>query len=419
MSLVEKDISKNNFEHFSKTVEYASRIESEQKFVATKPEVFEVFRSMALPIERQAYLSHPDEEFSLRVRKLLGPKDARYTATLKDRGQLENGQQHRLEIETDVDAATYKFYADRYPFIKKLRAEPAEGFVVDFMEGMPPIIEIETKNPVWREHLLGIVEHTTKEVTGDRTFDPETLAHRFNPREKSPPRESLDTFTERVVSAVLAEYVCGRDYAVVGLSGMSGSGKSTVTRAIEATLTERFGESYRPITLSTDDYHRGRTWLEDTYGAPWTNWDDPRVYDTEELARDIKLLKQGYPLIRRHFDFEKEEVVFDEQVPPSPFIVLEGLYAGSPDLNGVRNLHFELPTGVATSIGRDLRRLVIEGRTNRVFPTPEARLRYQLETALPAYINQERPRLNSFSACARPLASRAFMLEAYGSKPTL
>lgn len=413
MSLVENELNRKNIESFSGSPEYQQRIEAEQKFIATNPALYESLKEIATPIERQVYISHPSEEFSLRVRKWKRPEGTNYTATLKDRGEIKDGQYHRLEVETEISPETYEFYAQRYPYIRKLRAEPSEGFTVDFTEGLStPIIEVETKDPLLRQCYIDQLEPSVIEVTGDARYHSESLAHELhgNP-EHTPSIETLEAFSQRVIKEMLGQYVSGKDQVVVGLSGMSGSGKSTVTRAIQDTIIEQFGEEYRPIVVSTDDYHRGRKWLEETYGAPWTEWDDPRVYNTEELAHDLMLLEQGNPLIHRHFDFATEETVFDGESAPSPFVIIEGLYAGSPDLNHVRSLHFSLPTGVATSIGRDVRRLVIENRANRVFPTPESRLKYQLETALPTYFRQELPTRNRFSASVRPMASRAFMLE--------
>lgn len=414
MNSVEKITTTNNIELFKSSPEYADRIEPESKFLAVKPEVFEEFRAIATPIERQPYLSHPDEEFSLRTRKWHTAEGTQYTAALKDRGQMVGGVQERLEVEVPISKEAYDFYAqgDRYPYVSKLRAEPSEGLVIDFFEGFDtPVVEIETKDQALRESYLALYGDALMDVTGDRRYDSEALAHQLHPSpESQPTKESLDAFSERVAKEMVARYVVGNNQVVVGLTGMSGSGKSTVTRMVQNAIAEEFGEEFRPIVVSTDDYHFGKEKLEAMYGAPWTEWDDPRTYNTAELAIDLANLADGIPLIRRHFDFATEEPVFDYEIAPVPFVIVEGLYAGSSDLASVRDLHFELPTPVATSIGRDVRRLVIENRANRVFPTPESRLKYQIETALPLYLSQERPGRNNFSGCARPLGERAAML---------
>ena len=91
MSLVENELNRHNVESFNKSPEYAQRIEAEQKFLATRPEVYEHLKAIATPIERQVYISHPADEFSLRVRKWNKPEGPLYTATLKDRGEVKDG----------------------------------------------------------------------------------------------------------------------------------------------------------------------------------------------------------------------------------------------------------------------------------------------------------------------------------------
>ena len=78
--------------------------------------------------------------------------------------------------------------------------------------------------------------------------------------------------------------------------------------------------------------------------------------------------------------------MYDGAFTPSPFIIIEGIHAGSQHLEGQRDALFEMPTGHATSIGRDLIRIISEGRANATFGTPEERLKYQIEVALPTYL---------------------------------
>lgn len=411
MSLVENELNQKNFERASNNPEFARRYELEKKLVPITPKAFDHYRPFTIPIE-QTYLSRVGEEFSLRVRK--SPKGDGYTATLKDTGTIVDGMKKRLEIETPISKTAYDFYTQNpnFPTLNQLRAPMAPSMTIDFIEGDPLIIiEPETGDQDELRILTDSLEGMVEDRTSDPTLTKEYIAHRLAGTEKdiyAP--EPLEHFSNRIAKEMVAQYVAGRNQVVVGLTGMSGSGKTTVTKAIQEMIAETFGGHLKPIIISTDDYHRGKKWLEATYGAPWTEWDDPRVYNTAQLSVELSQLAQGVPLIRRHFDFEKEETIFDEEVQPSPFIIVEGLYAGSNDLKDVRSLHEMLPTGIATSIGRDVRRLVIENRANRAFPTPESRLKYQLEAALPLYLSQERPQHRSFSASSRPLASRAFML---------
>jgi uridine kinase len=191
---------------------------------------------------------------------------------------------------------------------------------------------------------------------------------------------------------------------------MSGSGKTTVTTTLQERIVELFGEKYKPVVLSSDDYHFGKKFLNEKYGAPYKDWDAARTYNTSLLATDIGWLQKGLHILKNRFDFDSQEPVFDKEVTPSPFIIIEGLYAASKDLENVLDIHEKLPTTIGTSVERDLRRLVIDTRANDEFPDPESRLKYLIESAIPEYMSQVFPERKRFSESSRPMAKRAFML---------
>lgn len=412
MSQVEKEITRKNIELANINPELVKRREIESKLRVIKPGAFESFRPLAVQLDA-VYLSNPEDEFSLRVRREKAAEGFIYSATLKDRGRVVNGVKNRLEINVDtLSQEAYDYYANTPQFVpfQQFRTQITNEMSIDYIEGHDSIIEIETADDDIRAGLMKDLDGLVEVKSHDRQFDKESIAHMLAGREALNSPESLDSFSTRVADEMIAQYVSGKNQVVVGLTGMSGSGKTTATKAIRERIIDLIGDAYAPLVISTDDYHFGKTKLDAINGEPWTQWDDKRTYNTAELANDITLMAQGKHLIRRHFDFDTEEPAFDEEVAPSPFVIVEGLYAGSKDLEAVRDLHFNLPTSIATSIGRDVRRLVIENRANRVFPTPESRLKYQLETALPLFLEQQKPTRNSFSASVRPMADRAFML---------
>lgn len=420
MSLVEQELTLRNVEQARRNPEFEKRQEVEYKLTPIHPEILTyLYKEKSEQVE-QIYLSSPDDEFSLRVRRTGSGDSERFTATLKDRGEQDGGALRRTEVETEISAETYyQYQAMDLPRIMKQRIAITEGVDVDFYEGVPNpvIIEVEAATAEQRSELVAKVEELAGPLV-NQSDNPrltnEALAfHAYqeaHPEKQFNKSESLDTFTHKVLSEMIAHFTIGKKQVVVGLTGMSGSGKTTVTKGLQERVVKLFGEAYKPIVISTDDYHFGKIALEARYGAPYTEWDSPKTYNTKELAVDLALLAEGQPLIKRHFDFESEEPVFDEEIALSPFVIIEGLYAGSSNLDNVRDIHFELPTSIATSVGRDVRRLIIENRANRVFPNPESRLKYQIETALPLYLEQQKPIKKAFSASTRPLAERAFML---------
>jgi uridine kinase len=393
------------------------RQEIERKLVPLNPSHFEPYKQLAVPIE-QIYLSRPDEDFTLRVRAAHTPAGQEYTATLKNRGVMTPHGLSRLEVESPITRETYERYAGAdHPRVKKLRATLAPGVTVDWIEDMElPLIEIEDSGNLpsaaafYDDYRAALVE-----VTGDPQYDNSTIAfEQFDGSFEPLP----ELHASMIVDDMIAQLSTGRSHVVVGISGMSGSGKTTLANEVENELLRRFGERLPiPVRVSTDDYHRGKTYLEATYQAPWTNWDAPEVYDTAALSGDIRRLLAGDTVEKRRFDFEREEVVTDGVLLPSPFVIVEGIFAGSQDLAPVRNLHYNVPTPVATTIGRDLLRLVHSDRPNNSISSPEARLRYQLETAVPTYEAQERPRRNTWSASVRPIGRVALRAQSAWPDP--
>lgn len=385
---IQEKLHKRNIEHFSHNPEFQKRTEHEVRYMILEPEAVADYLSGADRIE-QTYISSPLDEYSLRVRKIETQSgEAQHFASLKSRGSIENGALKRIEIETPINEDAFALFAETtdYPTLHKYRAHIGEGATIDFIDGLStPLLEIEGSDPA--ETLQYFSDLSLESVTHEASALNETLAYELA---NMPLPEQPPTFNEcvnTVMESLLLQYAKNESpFVTVGVAGGSGSGKTTVSNEVSRRVVELFGEQYAPIVLSTDDYHRGKKYLETTYGAPWTNWDHPLTYDTEALAHDLDLLALGHPLLKRHFDFQQEEVVYDEAFTPSPFIIIEGIYAGSDDLARHRGELFEMPTGHATAIGRDLMRIITEGRANAAFGTPEERLKYQMETALPTYL---------------------------------
>lgn len=418
MTLVEKELAIKNFEQTKNDFELASNHEVEKTLVLINPSDFDHYREVAVPIE-QVNLDEYGEDFQLRVRCEYTPEGPVYTGTIKDHGVVREVDGHsvldRLELEVELSESAYSFYTSlpQFPKLRQLRAQIAPGLTVDFVEGEPePQIELETDNATDRAALFSLIEGKVIDRTGDHTLNKNYIAHKNHGFERTYKGEPLEVFAKKTAHEMVAHYVTGQNQVVVGLSGMSGSGKTTAANEMCDYITELFGEAFRPIVISTDDYHFGKTQLEAQYGAPYGDWDNQKTYNLAELAADLERLAEGIPLIKRHFDFATQEPVFDEEVQPSPFVIIEGLFAGSEDLAGVRTLHRKLPTGLATCVGRDLLRMGIEtSRAEGPFPTRKKRLQYLLEEVIPTFITQEYPSREVYSESVRPLAERAFMLE--------
>ncbi len=310
-----------------------------------------------------------------------------YTAALKDRGKVGTHGLLRMEIPAEISETTYQYYRSQlvHPVIHKLRASPIRDVIVDWTEGDDrPVIEIENlgSSPdaqrFYVEHKRHLVDRT-----GDPSVSSEAQAYAMHTGEIMPMPQDLNA--QAVAIDILAGSHAVHGQYVVGISGRSGSGKSTLTREVISILKD-YGA--RVETVSTDDYHRGKKWLE-AIEKPWTNWDAPEVYDTNALSADIWKLSQGEAVQRHRFDFVTEEPVHNGIVEPKDILIVEGIYAGSPDLDVQRHQHIAIPTPLATSIGRRLARDQKEARLNESLGGLSAILRYQLEIAEPAYQRQQ------------------------------
>lgn len=135
--------------------------------------------------------------------------------------------------------------------------------------------------------------------------------------------------------------------------------------------------------ISTDDYHRGASWLEQyNSGVEWSEWDHPIVYDTLKMARDIELLQAGQVVPRYEIDFSIAEPVLKGEISPVPVLIIEGIYAGSSDLNNISATRYDVPTPLATCIGRRLKR---DLNDRPQFANPKTSLLYMIEQAEPMY----------------------------------
>ena len=358
--------------------------ETEQKFLPIFPEALADLREIVRPIE-QFYLSHPLEPFSLRFRETLESDGSlRYQATLKDRGHVTPEGLQRLEVEVDISAELYDYYkSPDTPTIRKLRAQPNRNVAVDFIEDGRVLCESE--HPLAWRAFSDAYGDGFMEISGDRQADNEWQAHlqyrrSHEGREASQPPSELDV--NQVLRDILSTYT-RQSPVVVRLLGRSGSGKSTIVRTIQQALD---AHGLASSVMSTDDYHRGSAWLTQyNNGVAWSEWDHPIVYDTQTMAKDITALTTGHPVPRRTIDFSIAEPVIQGAVEPTPILIIEGIYAGSPELSQIDALTYAIPTPVATCIGR---RLLRDLRERPEFADPATSLRYMLEQAEPMWRNQ-------------------------------
>lgn len=366
--------------------------EIERQFTTDYPAAFEYMRGGEdAEAITHLYLSYPSEEFNLRVSEVVTRDGRHYRGTLKDRGELTSEGLNRLEIETEISEAAFRFYESRgtYATLRKLRVRPATGVTIDwYAEEEPPVIEVE-EGP----DKQGAAEFYRRfspyllEYTGHPSVSSEALAYRLSPECRQPHTDNVSA--ETVIETIMAARAAGAEQLVIGITGRSGSGKSTLTREVMRRLARGGEQALTVACLSSDDYNRGKAWLEAyNQGKPWQDWDAPIAYDTVTLCHDLKRLRSGETIPRRKYDFVSQEPAIDGVVKPADIILLEGIRAGCRDLAEARDILVVLPTPPATSMGRRLWRDIEEGRINTSLGSLEDILRYQLEYVEPAHLRR-------------------------------
>lgn len=146
---------------------------------------------------------------------------------------------------------------------------------------------------------------------------------------------------------------------VIGLSGGTGSGKSTITDAIQSKVKQN-------ITLiQQDNYYKNFGHLTKSERAK-INFDHPASFDTELFIQHITLLKKKIPIEMPLYDFKthnrtKETVSKN----PSRIIIVEGILVfENPELRDLMDIRIFVDTDADVRILRRIVRDMTErGRT--------------------------------------------------------
>ncbi len=355
-------------------------IETEQKFLPLFPERLEQFRKCASKIV-QVYLSHPDEEFSLRLREQTVGDETNYAATLKSTGQMTDQGVRRYEFTSDISRERYEYYQKGAPTIQKYRVEPHENIAIDFFDDGHIHVEsenVESWNQFLAQHRM---ENDFVDVTADKIVDNEWRAH-YAYRQQNQGREAM-SLTENLEAQEITEEILDRwqpgERLVVTVSGRSGSGKTTLLQNVREALQNRHVTS---TILSTDNYNIGKKRLYEMGGGTWTNFDADEVYDLQLCLNHARMLAAGAPVPNYRFDFRTEETQPIQYLThPKDILFIEGIKAHHQNFRELADLHYDIPTPLATCIGRR----ILRDLTERPRFSPEQNLAYYLEYTEPEY----------------------------------
>ena len=143
---------------------------------------------------------------------------------------------------------------------------------------------------------------------------------------------------------------------VIGVAGGSGSGKSTVTREVLASV----GPEMVAIVMQ-DDYY-----LDQTHLSPeerrLTNYDHPKAFDWPLMVQHVRTLRSGQPIEMPVYDFAADNRSSQTiTVKPAPVIVIEGLFAlFDADLRKMMSLKIFVDTAPDVRFIRRLQRDMAE-----------------------------------------------------------
>lgn len=107
---------------------------------------------------------------------------------------------------------------------------------------------------------------------------------------------------------------------ILGIAGGSGSGKSTIAKAVLEALPAGQG-----LLLQQDHYYRSQSHLPPAERAG-VNYDHPDALELELLSTHLDALRTGQPILRPTYDFTIHDRLKEGmRVSPAPVIVVEGI----------------------------------------------------------------------------------------------
>ncbi len=147
---------------------------------------------------------------------------------------------------------------------------------------------------------------------------------------------------------------------IIGICGGTGSGKTTIARAIVNSVTAK-----KVILVEQDSYYRNLADmpLDERHQA---NFDHPDAIDSDMLVNHIKRLKQGESIEMPIYDFVTHTRVDDtEHIDPRPVVIVEGiLIFAEPRVLDLLDVRVFVDTPDDIRLMRRLRRDINErGRT--------------------------------------------------------
>ncbi|MBT8189363.1 MAG: uridine kinase [Bacteroidia bacterium] len=163
---------------------------------------------------------------------------------------------------------------------------------------------------------------------------------------------------------------------IIGISGGSGSGKTSFVKA----LMERLKES-DVCFISLDNYYLPREkQFTDKEGIK--NFDLPESINSKELRKDLDALLQGSPVEKMEYVFNNEKATAKTiRLNPARIYIIEGLFIYHyPEIKDV----FDLKLYIHAKENLKLIRRIKRDKTERNYPVEDVIYRYE-HHVMPSY----------------------------------
>ena len=173
---------------------------------------------------------------------------------------------------------------------------------------------------------------------------------------------------------------------VIGVTGGSGSGKTTFLRELRQTFS-----CEELCVLSQDNYYRPRTeQVVDDSGVH--NFDRLESIDLEAFERDISQLVSGSAVRRQEYTFNNAEKTPDIlEFKPAPVIIVEGLFVFASET--IRQLLDMKVYVYAHEVKKVIRRIKRDG-IERNYPIEDVLYRYE-HHVMPSFESYIKPIMES------------------------
>ena len=164
---------------------------------------------------------------------------------------------------------------------------------------------------------------------------------------------------------------------LIGITGGTGSGKSTVTKKIFQSIPEK-----KIVVIEQDSYYKDQSHLTFEERVK-TNYDHPFAFDNELLIQHLKDLMNNKSIEKPIYDYEKHTRKLETiTVEPKDIIILEGiLVLSEEDIRELLDIKVFVDTDADVRIiRRILRDIKDRGRTL------ESVITQYMETVRPAHL---------------------------------